>query len=341
MEASLHEVIRDQNTASSVMRISVVVPTCGRPPLLKQCLSSLLRQNFDPSSYEIIIVDDGPHAATRAAVVECAAQLQENGPRIIYIASPGPHGPAAARNYGWHAASAPVIAFTDDDTVASAEWLQNGLQAFAPGVKAVWGKIDMPLEGTPTDYERDAKGLETAEFVTANCFCSKDVLEQIDGFDERFRMAWREDADLYFRLLALGGRVVHAPEALITHPIRPASWGVSMRQQKKILFDALLYKKHPTLYRQKIRAGARWDYYLIVACLIAFVIALPAGQTALAAAAGAIWLLLTLRFFVMRMKGTVKTASHIAEMLVTSAVIPPIAVFWRMVGALKFRVALI
>jgi GT2 family glycosyltransferase len=341
METSIAEVICEGNSPSSLIQVSAVVPTRGRPPLLKQCLTSLLRQDFDPARYEIIIVDDGPHAATRAAVMECAAPQKDQGPRILYIASPGPHGPAAARNSGWRAASAPIIAFTDDDTIASSNWLRKGLQAFGPGVKAVWGKIEMPLAGMPTDYERDAKGLESAEFVTANCFCPKQVLEQIGGFDESFRFAWREDADLYFRLLGLGGRVVHAPDAVITHPIRPASWGVSIKQQKKIQSDALLYKKHPLLYRQKIRAKPRWDYYVIVACLIAAALALPLGHTMPATVAATIWLLLTLRFCILRLQGTVKTPSHIAEMLLTSAAIPPLAVFWRMVGAVKFRVALI
>src|SRR5690606_30010330 len=150
------------------------------------------------------------------------------------------------------------------------------------------------------DYERDAKGLESAEFVTANCFCPRLVLEQLGGFDERFRRAWREDADLYFRLLERQGRVVHAPDAVVTHPIRPASWGVSLSQQSKILFDALLYKKHPQLYRQKIRATPRWDYYLIVASLLTAVGALLAGHSVAALASGALWLGLTLRFFLKR-----------------------------------------
>ncbi len=343
IHSSPHEILHEGNPPSSLIQASIVVPTRGRPDLLKQCFGSLLRQDFSPAAYEIVIVDDGPHPATRAALVECLARAGHKGgiPRIAYIASPGPHGPAAARNYGWRAAQGKLIAFTDDDTIASPAWLRNGLQAMDADVNAAWGKIHMPHEGTPTDYERDAKGLETAEFVTANCFCTKQALEKIDGFDERFQFAWREDADLYFRLLQLGGRVVHAPDALITHPIRPAPWGVSMRQQKKIQSDALLYKKHPVLYRRKIRAKPRWDYYLIVACLAVFLLALPLGYPRFAAAAGTIWLLLTMRFCAMRLSGTAKTPSHIAEMLVTSALIPPLAVFWRMVGAMKFRVALI
>jgi len=320
--------------------VSVVVPTCNRPDLLRQCLSSLLQQRFNFARHEIIVVDDAPSRATHDVVVELSGKAAR-APAIVYIANHGPHGPAAARNRGWRAARGTIIAFTDDDTIAKPDWLQNGLRAFDADVQAVWGRIVMPLPASrqPTDYERDAKGLESAEFVTANCFCPKHVLEELDGFDERFRFAWREDADLYFRLLGRAGRIVHAPAAVITHPVRPASWGVSIKQQKKVQFDALLYKKHPQLYRQKIRAHPRWDYYLIVASLLAVAGGLIAGRPAIAAGAGLSWLLMTARFCAMRLAATTKTPSHVLEMAVTSALIPPVAVFWRLVGAIKFRVS--
>lgn len=330
----------DAATPAADILVSVVVPTCNRPALLRQCLSSLLQQQFNFARYEIIVVDDAPGRATHDAVNELGA-ASPRAPAVVYIANHGPHGPAAARNLGWRAARGTIIAFTDDDTIAKPDWLQNGLRAFDADVQAVWGRIVMPLPSSrpPTDYERDAKGLESAEFVTANCFCPKHVLEELGGFDERFRYAWREDADLYFRLLKRAGRIVHAPSAVITHPVRPASWGVSVKQQKKVQFDALLYKKHPQLYRQKIRAHARWDYYLIVASLLAAAGGLVAGRPALAAGAGLSWLLLSARFCAMRLAATAKTPSHVLEMIVTSALIPPLAVFWRLVGAIRFRVS--
>lgn len=317
--------------------ISVVVPTCGRPQLLSRCLAGLILQRFDATRFEIIVVDDAPSRQTCDVVVDWATHAASCGLSITYIPSQGPHGPAAARNRGWRAARGDIIAFTDDDTVARTDWLEKGLRSFQGNVQAVWGRIVMPLHRTPTDYERDAKSLEQAEFVTANCFCRKSVLEQLDGFDERFRFAWREDADLYFRLLGIEGRVARAPAAVVIHPIRPAPWGVSLAQQRKILFDALLFKKHPALYREKIRAVPRWDYYVIVLALLMF--ALGAGLDAPLAAmvAGGLWLALTARFCLKRLGPTVKTPIHIAEMIVTSALIPPLAVFWRMVGAFKFR----
>jgi GT2 family glycosyltransferase len=340
-----HASVRGSTSAGTAQAVdvlvSVVVPTCGRPQLLNRCVASLVLQNFDPYRFEIIIVDDRPSEDTRQVVARWAEHTEGNGPKVAYIPSFGPHGPAAARNIGWRAARGSIIAFTDDDTIAGADWLENGLHSFNDHVHAVWGRIVMPLSGTPTDYQLDAKGLETAVFVTANCLCRKRVLEQIGGFDERFRYAWREDSDLYFRLLDYPANIVHAPKAVVTHPIRPAGWGVSLSQLKKIQFDALLFKKHPARYREKIRATPRWDYYFTVAALFTSLIGLLSGASMTAAIAGAVWLFMTTRLSVHRLKKTSRSPSHVAEMIVTSMLIPPLAVYWRAVGALKFRVGFI
>lgn len=321
--------------------VSIVVPTRGRPDLLNRCLASLALQRYDTTRYEIIVVDDGPDDDTREVVAGWTAHCAPLGPDITYIPSMGPHGPAAARNHGWRAARGDIVAFTDDDTIARADWLRNGLRAFTPDVDAVWGRLVMPLTGTPTDYELDAKNLEHAEFVTANCFCRKRVLEELGGFDERFRFAWREDSDFHFRLLEYQAAIVHEPGAVIMHPIRPAHWGVSLSQVKKVQFDALLYKKHPLLYRRKIRPSPRWDFYLTVGALLFALAFALAEQPVLAALFGLVWLLGSARFCLQRLRHTSKSPLHVAEMIVTSVLIPPLAVFWRMVGAFKFRVAFV
>jgi glycosyltransferase involved in cell wall biosynthesis len=282
--------------------VSVVVPTCGRPELLARCLAALEKQTLPRGDYEVIVVDD--------------SKLRS--------------GPAAARNRGWRQARAEVVAFTDDDTEPQPGWLERGLRAIGQA-DAASGRIVMPIPATPTDYERDAQGLERAEFVTANCFLRRDTLERLGGFDEDFRLAWREDSDLHFRLLQCGARLVRAPDAVVVHPVRPAEWGVSLKQQKKVMFDALLFKKHRRLYRERIRAGARWDYYVITGAL---------GLTlAGSSVAALVWIALTGRFFVHRMRGASRRPSHVIEMLVTSILIPPVAVFWRFAGALRYRVA--
>ena len=319
--------------------VSVVIPTYRRPDLLGRCLEAAAAQDYDARTYEIVVADDGADRATREFVQRFAARSAERGgPEVRYIAVRGAHGPAAARNRGWQAARGEIIAFTDDDTIPDPRWLAHGIGAFRPEIAAVWGHVSMPIPQVPTDYERDAKGLEGAEFVTANCFVRRSALDAVGGFDERFRLAWREDSDLLFMLLARGFEVIGAPDAVVLHPVRPGRWGVSISQQKKAQFDALLYKKHPQLYRRKIFASPPWRYYAIVASLVATAGGLSTGSPKLAAGAGATWALLTAQFALERLRGTSKAPSHVAEMLVTSAVIPPLSIFWRLVGAAKFKV---
>ncbi|HEX5418395.1 MAG TPA: glycosyltransferase, partial [Gammaproteobacteria bacterium] len=215
--------------------ISVVVPTYRRAELLDRCLAALAKQHLPGSAFEIIVVHDGPSARTQRVAAHWRRQLGPSGPAIRYR-SPRHLGPAAARNAGWRIARAEIVAFTDDDTEPDPQWLSRALEGFCDvGVGAAWGRIVMPLSGEPTDYELDAAGLTRAEFATANCFCRTTALRAIGGFDERFEIAWREDSDLFFRLLEHGARVVHLTDAAVLHPIRRAPWGVSISQQKKIL----------------------------------------------------------------------------------------------------------
>jgi GT2 family glycosyltransferase len=319
------------------MRVSVVMPTYKRTDLLARCLAALDAQDFDPAAYEVIVADDAASEATRKQVEDFAARARA---RVVYLPVTGTHGPAAARNAGWRHAQAPLIAFTDDDTIPDPGWLSAGVAAFEvdAAVTAVTGHTIVPLPPAPTDYERDAAGLERAEFVTANCFCRRDALAAVGGFDERFRAAWREDSDLQFALLRLGGKLARAPDAVVVHPVRPAPWGVSLKQQRKVQFDALLYKKHPELYRARIRRRPRWDYYAIVLALAIVPVAVLLGRPLVALTAAAVWLVLTARFCALRLRGTSRAPRHVAEMVVTSALIPPLSVFWKCYGSVKFRV---
>lgn len=321
--------------------VSVVLPTCRRPALLQRCLNALMAQCFAFGRYEIVVVDDGPDAATRELVQALAAQ--DAFGRLRYLRPAHGRGPAVARNAGWRAARAPLVAFTDDDTVPDAYWLAEGWRAMRanPAWVAASGAVQVPPAKArgrrPTDHELMTQALERCEFVTANAFVRRDALEALGGFDERFTRPWREDSDLQFRLLARGP-VGHASLACVQHPVRPERWGVSLRQQRNSFFDALLYKKHPRLYRQRIRRVPPWDYYLMVALALS---ALPlgllaGGRAALAALAGA--LALGVALALRRLRHTDRSPAHVAEMLLTSMLIPFLSVYWRLLGALRFRV---
>jgi glycosyltransferase involved in cell wall biosynthesis len=319
------------------VRVSVVVPTYRRPELLGRCLTALVSQVLTPDSYEILVADDAADETTRRQVEEFAAKATC---AIRYLPVRGPHGPAAARNVGWRAARAAIIAFTDDDTIPDPGWLAAGTSALERDAEldAVTGQVIVPLPPVPTDYQRNEAGLEIAEFVTANCFCRRTLLELLDGFDERFTSAWREDSDLHFRLLERGAKLRKEPRAIVVHPVRSAPWGVSLRMQRKSQFDALLYKKHPALYRKHIRRLPPLDYYAIVLSVAAALVAMALGAWIAFTFAVAVWAVLMARFLRRRLRGTSRAAAHLIEMLFTSLFIPFLSIFWRLYGAVKFRV---
>lgn len=345
-----------------MISVSVVVPTYHRPELLDRCLAALAAQVYPANRFEIIVVDDGASDET-ARLVARWARLCRAAIRYLPATGAAGHGPAAARNQGWRSARGAVIAFTDDDCIPDSGWLLAGVAALGgprPGTvpgqtsreQAVdphpvpasaflaggWGRTIVPVSSCPTDYERDAAGLERAEAITANVFYRREALAIAGGFDERFRAAWREDSDLYFTLLELGARVERIPAALVVHPVRPTRWGVCLMQQRKGRYNALLYKKHPRLYHERIQSAPPWNYYATVAAALLATLGLGRGRRRLALGAACCWAWRTGRFCSRRLAGTRRTPGHVAEMLVTSALIPPWSVYWRLRGAVEFRV---
>jgi cellulose synthase/poly-beta-1,6-N-acetylglucosamine synthase-like glycosyltransferase len=164
------------------------------------------------------------------------------------------------------------------------------------------------------------------------------LLAAVGGFDERFRCAWREDTDLCFRLRASGAIVRKSNAARVVHPVRPARWGVSLAQQRKVMFDALLYKKFPRGYRRYIRPRPPWEYYAAVAAGLCGIVNAIAGQPVLAILSLLVWLGIGIAFARRRLSNTSHAPRHVAEMLVTSLLIPWLSVYWRTRGALHFRV---
>ncbi len=102
--------------------VSIVIPTHNRPALLEEALGSLLAQTVD--SWEAIVVDD---ASEPPAAIE--ALRKKFGHRLSAIRHEVSRGGAAAKNSGINAASAPVVAFLDDDDLYAPTYLETALAA--------------------------------------------------------------------------------------------------------------------------------------------------------------------------------------------------------------------
>jgi hypothetical protein len=113
---------------------------------------------------------------------------------------------------------------------------------------------------------------------------------------------------------------------------------VSIAQQRKSQFDALLYRKHPELFVTRIRARPPLLYYTILCAALTALIGGLARNPAVALGGLVAWSVLTASFCAMRLRGRDRSWRHIAEMAWTSIPVPFLSIFWRLYGAARFKV---
>lgn len=343
--------------------LAVVILADADIDRLDCCLDALDRQDLD-APFDILLVDDAAdHAVARLAAAWSARLLSERhagqqrqqaasrGPRLRYLNDPGKApGPASARNLGWRATDAPIIAFIGADTVPAPDCLRQGLAAFCGGpasgareaaapVDAVCGRVQSALPRNPTEAQLDSCLRDGAPFSPCNWFCRRATLAQLGGFDERFKDLGGEMEDFHMRLLAAKAAVACAPAAVVAHPAAAGSWGASLSLQRALCTQALLLKKHAALYREHLHRPPPplWHDLAVVAALLLFALGWYLHHEVLTVAAAGTWLVLTGMLIIRRLLDTAKTPSHIAEVMLTSLVLPPLALFWRLVGAARYH----
>ncbi|MET9436380.1 glycosyltransferase [Streptomyces sp. NPDC006551] len=326
------------NGPRPVPSYAVVVPTLGRPSL-NRCLAALAASP-GPGPARVVIVHDRPGEDGTVPGLEIPEVL-----RPVTVVVPGrARGPAAARNTGAAAAGpVPWIVFLDDDVVPSSTWgedLARDLATASFDTGAVTARIDVPLpvDRRPTDWERNTAGLATARWITADMAFRREALDASGGFDERFRRAFREDADLALRLLA-GGWILAAGTRRTTHPVRPADRWISVRQQAGNADDVLMRRLHgPDWWSRAHAPRGRIPRHLAVTAAGAGALCCAAfGRRTAAAVCAAAWLAGTAEFAFARIAPGPRTREEITRMILTSAVIPAAATWHRLRGHVVHR----
>jgi glucosyl-dolichyl phosphate glucuronosyltransferase len=214
-------------TSQPACDISVVVPTYNRRQLLAKTLESLIGQRAASVRYEVLVVDNNSTDDTRS-VVETFTQRWS---AIRYLFEPR-RGVSHARNTGIAAASAPIVAFIDDDVEADPSWIRNIKQAFDdhPDIDCLGGAIRghfpeqppawfTPSHWAPLALQEDKRPTWDAEHAsgclpTANFACRRAALEEVGGFAPEFLRS--QDHEIELRLWAAGKRGLYVPEIVVT-----------------------------------------------------------------------------------------------------------------------------
>jgi len=308
---------------------------------LRALLASLAR-SAGRRPHRIIVVDDRRDPAT---ALDLGAVDEDLRARVVVMRGKAA-GPASARNVGWRASRAPWVAFLDDDVVVGDTWLADlarDLRELPADVAGSQGCITVPLprERAATDWERNVAALATSRWITADCAYRRSELLLAGGFDERFRRAYREDADLALRITARGRRIVRGARRA-THPVGPSRWDVSIRLQAGNADDVLMRALHGSRWRG--RAGAPRGAFASHAATVAaasLAFACVASRRRREAATFALaYAALAARFTWRRIAPGPRTSRELALVTVTSLAIPFAAVYHRLRGMARLRALL-
>ena len=216
--------------------ISAIICTHNRDVYLGKAIDSLLAQALD--NVELLVVDNAS-TDTTAAVVQ--ARLSDSRLRYVHEST---LGLSVARNRGVQETKGDILAYLDDDAIASPQWLQEIQSAYAQNdrlgiaggkVTLIWPQdpprwISENMQGPLGHYDLGSEPLAiTQPSLTPrglNYSIRRTLLQDLGGFDlnlGRVGTKLLSNEELYMTELALqaGWQVQYLPKALVAHHVAP------------------------------------------------------------------------------------------------------------------------
>ena len=187
-------------------KVSVIIPTFGKPDRLKNAIQSVCSQDYD--NVEIIVVDDNdPKTEYRAQTESIMLQFQDE--RLIYLKHPCNKNGATARNTGIKKASGEYICFLDSDDFYLSNHISDSVNYLIsnPEKMAVCcGVVIVTNDCLKGLYDIECKNDFCKELLHntsllgtgSNIFIRRACLKEIVGFDESFRRY--QDVEFMLRL---------------------------------------------------------------------------------------------------------------------------------------------
>jgi GT2 family glycosyltransferase len=238
--------------------LSVVISTLGNYETLRRVLDGYSRQDAAPGSFEVVVVTDA--ADPQPEAVEGA--IGERAFPVRRITGPAP-GLSANRNAGSRAAAAPLVMFTDNDTIPVWRLVSEHLDWHRryPGDEVgVLGRVRWARELRVSTFMRwldmglqfDAASIEGIEagwgrFYGANSSLKRSFLELVGDFDQEHFPYGYEDTDWAYRASKHGFRLVYNDRAVVDH-VRPMTLEFWKKRARRVAAAERQFSRlHPEL----------------------------------------------------------------------------------------------
>jgi len=260
---TLKSVVLRVRSEEKPAKVSVIIPVYNKLHYTKQCIASIF-SHMPMVDFEIIVVDDCSTDET--------SQYLKTIRYIQVVSNTENKGFIESCNAGAKKANGQYLCFLNNDTLVLPEWLDRLVDVFEQheNVGVVGSMLVYPdgrlqeaggivwRDGSAWNYGRlehpDAPRfnyLREADYVSgASLMTSKELWNEIGGFDNYFSPAYYEDTDYCFKTRQRGLRVIYQPLSAVLH-----FEGISSGTD-----DALGIKKFQS--ENKIKFNERWKQVL-------------------------------------------------------------------------------
>ncbi|MFH8119936.1 MAG: glycosyltransferase family 2 protein [Candidatus Aenigmatarchaeota archaeon] len=237
------------------MKISIIVPSCGRPKILENCLKSLKKIEPIEETIETIAVinDDNPANINQYTKIINKYRKDLNIKSLIFQKR---IGSVRARNEGIKKAEGKLIFFFDDDIKILPDYFKKILPLFKGKVGAVGGaeikkkssilhniwfsirKIrSITNDGDVVSnffYDPQSKEVFEVDHLHGSNFgIKREVLKKVKGFDENFYGVYRDETDFIYRIRKAGYKILFLPSTGVIHKQTVKGGNVPPKEKKK------------------------------------------------------------------------------------------------------------
>jgi len=186
--------------------LSVIIPMFNSEKTIGKCLDSIYNSDYPRKGYEVIVVDD-------CSTDDSAKFVRRYPCKLIRLNKN--KGPAAARNIGAKESKGDILIFVDSDVLIGKNFFYLTASSFKKGEVCLTamntGNFHNNFISSFLNLLDYSMFLRSSTYVILPCTSyfaiKREIFEDLNGFNEKYKKPYVEDLELGMRLVNEGQRI--------------------------------------------------------------------------------------------------------------------------------------
>ena len=261
---------------NSIIKATVIIPCFNEEKYIKQCLDSIIANDYSKDNLEILIYDGGSTDATIDILDSYVKQYT-----FIHIRHNKPKIQATAMNMGIAQSKGDIVIRMDAHTVYEKDYISQVVRLLNETIAV---NVGGPQAGQGNSYFTNSLVMALSNaFISGNAVYKSDKnvqqyvdtvylgawhkkdLEAVGGFDESFMV--NEDYELNYRLREKGGKILFSPNIKSTYCVRGSLFKLIRQYFRYGFWKTKTLKKHPLSLKIRQMAAPLF----VLALLLSFI----------------------------------------------------------------------